>query len=85
MKNIKIERDDSSVKLTFEDIIGYNLTTSIETSSPFVATLLTKELKEQIWDKIKYIRKKAYEEGWEDKTKRKCKRDYFSGNFTPPF
>jgi hypothetical protein len=75
-----IERKDDKIKVTLSTSIGWSFTFTESFGSEPYAILLTQNFKNKFHDTISKIRRDAYNQGWEDKQKRRKKEDWFSGN-----
>lgn len=69
--------EGTKVKCTHETDNGYTLNTYFECGSELYAKLLTRSLRENGYNKTKAFAEKHYEQGWNDKQKRKKKQEWF--------
>jgi hypothetical protein len=76
---LKIEREGEKINLTVDTNIGYSYTPSINCGSVPYAILLTQHLQDKMGKELTRIRQEAYNQGWDDKTKRKPKQNWFRG------
>lgn len=74
-----IERKDDKIKVTLSTSIGWSFTFTESFGSEPYAILLTQNFKDKLHSTIENIRREAYNQGWEDKQKRKPKQTWFSG------
>lgn len=58
---------------------AWTITSKYGAEHEIYAKLLRDKLHQKLYDQIEAIRKNAYEAGYNDKTKRKTKKDWFSG------
>lgn len=77
---IKIEREGRTVTAKLSAAIGWTFHFTHTCSDDAYAAYVRQDVSSKIFDTIKRIRQEAYNQGWSDKTKRKPKETWFSGN-----
>lgn len=73
----KIFHKDNVVKIEIDTNIGWYVTLNFDQNTELQAILLRDSIQEKFGNVIESIRKEAYEQGWDDKTKRKPKQTWF--------
>lgn len=73
---ISFELAGSEVKVKCDTGVGHTLITTFNCNSELYAKLLCNQLRDQYYKTIEAFAKKNYDEGYDDKKKRKPKRDW---------
>jgi len=76
---IKFERKGNKVQTIISTSIGWNFHFDYTCADEPYAIFLTKDMQTELWSTIAEIRKKAYQQGWSDKSRKKAKQGWFSG------
>lgn len=77
---LKIEREGRTVTAKLSAAIGWTFHFSQTFPDEAYAAYVRQDLGNKFYQLIAKIRQDAYNEGWSDKQKRKCKTTWFSGN-----
>ena len=74
------EGEKVSVKINHGgDVSGYYTELTWDFGSKFTASMAAAHARRDLRNTIERIKRQAYEQGYADKTKRRPKQDYFSG------
>jgi len=83
---ITVSNVNYRVKASIKLSIGWTIPFEFERRCEMDAVLLANEINKDLKDKIKAIRRAAYEAGWKDaKSKKVPKKDWFNGNINSDF
>lgn len=78
---IRISRTDNRVTVVMETGIGYEVTLNYDRHCSMDAELLKRQLLKSKEDFISAIKERSYNEGWNDKLKKRMKQKHFHGFF----
>jgi hypothetical protein len=81
---ISIDRDGTKVRVRVagrHPVGGYTWTLHSEQGNDSDALMLAHNLAGNLFDQLQRIRREAYQQGWEDKKKRRPEKSWFSGRW----
>ncbi|MEK6878332.1 MAG: hypothetical protein AABY22_01920 [Nanoarchaeota archaeon] len=78
---ITIIRNKNEVNIEVSSSINWTFTFKTTCSDEAYATFLEKDISNKLYETLQEIRKKAYNEGWSDKSKKEIKKTWFGGRF----
>lgn len=77
---LTITRDKDILTIQVDTGVGYLVSFRRQSENELNAILLKNQLEGQLEETIKEIKQNLYNKGFDDKTKRKTKNTWFSGN-----
>jgi hypothetical protein len=78
---LSFKRNGDKIEIKVETSIGWSYTQNIQCNDEPYAILLIENLNNKMFKELQRIREEAYLQGWNDKTKRNLKSNWWTGRW----